>query len=681
MEIITMKIRTFKLLALSVLLFALFACGSFPKTALAEPIDLYGVTVDETTEYIDLRRRHIEDNGQALLAALPSLSSARYLDLDNCGLSEERILEIRDLYPDIKVIWRVNFIGMYSVRTDVKTILASYVGDGGLTDDASCKPLTYCEDVVNLDLGHNNHLRTLEFVRNMPELEVLIVAKDNIQDISPLADCKKLRYLEIYKNPDISDLSPLAGLTELRDLQIGMLPNVTDLSPLYDLELDRLWIGTQTPIPADQVAEYSRRHPNCEINLTDDAIDMSWRSIYGVGLSPKYLEIREIFNYGSDSSWSMAANDPYFYKPAGTIPPAYESMAEIRGKEVLAEMRSGSLPAPDEGGVLVLAGLTSSDVPALLSSLPQRTDISVVDLGDDQRSPIAWEDIRALQLACPNITFRYSFNLYGKPFTLSDTVMDLNHITIQDQGELVRRILPCMQNLELLDMDFCHVDDEHMAAIRDDFPNIKVVWRVWFGGSYSVRTDVEKILASSPGVAGNLTVNNTQSLRYCTEVKYLDVGHNEILRDISYVAYMPKLEVAILAMLNVEDISPLANCPELEYLEIQTNKITDLSPLKDLKKLHQLNIGYNFELYDISPLYGLTELERLWIGAFTPIPWQQVAEMMQRVPKCEINTDATDPHADWRWGNERYDLLVQQFGYDRAAYSYSWLDPLYQPHD
>ena len=679
METIIMKIRTFSLL-ICLCLFLAFLPGRYIPRASAAPIDLYGVTVDETTEYIDLRRRHIEDNGEALLAALPALSSARYLDLDNCGLSETRILEIRALYPDIKVIWRVGFSGIYSVRTDVKTILASYVGDGGLTDDASCRALTFCTDVVNLDLGHNNHLKTVEFTRNMPNLEVLIVAKDDVQNIDALASCKKLRYLELYKNPAISDLSPLSGLTELRDLQIGMLPNVTDLSPLYDLELDRLWIGTQTPIPAEQVAEYARRHPNCEINLTDDAIDVAWRTIFGVGFCPQYRAIRDIFRYGDETSWNMAGNDPYFYMPAGAIPPVYESLASIRGKQILEALQSGDLPEPDSSGVLGLAGIDTQKASALMTALSGRQDIREVDLGSDRDSSVTWEDIAALQSAYPDITFRYAFTLYDKPFTLDDTVMDLNHITIKDQGELVRRILPCMKKLEKLDMDFCSVDDEHMAAIRDDFPNIKVVWRVWFGGNYSVRTDVEKILASSPGVAGNLTVNHTKSLRYCTEVKYLDVGHNEILRDISFVAYMPKLEVAILAMLNVEDISAIANCPELEFLEIQTNRITDLSPLKDLKKLHHLNICYNFELRDLSPVYGLTELERLWIGAFTPIPAEQIAEMQKRVPGCVINTEATDPHADWRWGNERYNLLVQQFGYDKAAYSYSWLDPLYLEH-
>ena len=246
-----------------------------------------------------------------------------------------------------------------------------------------------------------------------------------------------------------------------------------------------------------------------------------------------------------------------------------------------------------------------------------------------------------------------------------------------DNGQLVRQVISCMPNLRYLDMDSCGVDDIHMAQIRDDFPSVKVVWRVWFGSNYTVRTDVTKILASIPSVGGNLLVSNTGALKYCTEVKYLDVGHNEELCDISFAAYMPDLEVAIFAMLNFTDLTPLMNCTKLEYLEIQTNKITDLSPLQNLTGLHHLNLGYNKDISDLSPLYGLTNLERLWIGKFTSIPEEQVEEMQRRVPNCVIDTEATDPHAGWRYGNERYDLLVQQFGYDTQDYAFPWKDPLF----
>ena len=140
----------------------LLMLAALPASAHAdESITLYGVEMPLDTVYIDLRRITIGDNGEELLSALPRMKNARFLDLDQCGLEESRILEIRDAFPNMKVIWRVSFSTGYNVRTDVKTILASYVGDFGLTDDESCKPLTYCTDVVNLDLGHNNNMTSV----------------------------------------------------------------------------------------------------------------------------------------------------------------------------------------------------------------------------------------------------------------------------------------------------------------------------------------------------------------------------------------------------------------------------------------------------------------------------------------------------------------------------------------
>ena len=647
-----------------------------PKARFYYTFRLYGVTMTLDEDYIDLRRISIKDNGDTLVAALPCLKQARFLDLDTCDLPEERILEIREMFPEIRVIWRVSFSTGYSVRTDVKTILASYVGDFGLTDDESCKPLTYCVDVVNLDLGHNNIMTTVDFVRYMPNLEVLIIAKDDVKDISALAECKKLRYLELYMNPRIEDLSPLAGLTELRDLEIGLLPNVTDLSPIYGLELDRLWIGTETGIPPEQVEEYSRRHPNCVINLTDDEIDSTWRyqETHGYAapavLWPQYQEIRNIFRYGSDTSWSFAGNDPYFYMGPGMIP--HEEHIQVQKASSIRDIE-----VSEEDDFLDLTGITSADVPYALELFDQLPLLDTVDLGSDTLSELTWDNIHTLQLAAPEAEFLYSFVLYGKSFSLSDETMDLRRITIDDNGQLVRQVVSCMPNLRYLDMDSCGVDDIHMAQIRYYFPSVKVVWRVWFGSNYTVRTDVKKILASMPSVGGNLLVSNTGALKYCTEVKYLDVGHNEELCDISFAAYMPDLEVAIFAMLNFTDLTPLMNCTKLEYLEIQTNKITDLSPLQNLTGLHHLNLGYNKDISDLSPLYGLTNLERLWIGKFTSIPEEQVEEMQRRVPNCVIDTEATDPHAGWRYGNERYDLLVQQFGYDTQDYAFPWKDPLF----
>ena len=291
----------------------------------------------------------------------------------------------------------------------------------------------------------------------------------------------------------------------------------------------------------------------------------------------------------------------------------------------------------------------------------------------------------------PDINVDYKFGIFDRTPGIHDIKLDLNHRKMTDQGEEVREVIACMPDLKWLDMDSCGVDDEYMAAIRDDYPEVKVVWRIWFGvrKTYSVRTNVLRILASAPENAGSLTPASAASLKYCTDVKYLDIGHNEYLYNIDFVRYMPNLEVFIVMDGTISDLSPLENCPHLEFLEIFTNRITDLSPLANAKELKHLNINWNHHLKDITPLYGL-DLERLWIGIINEVPKEQIEEFKKLHPNCVVNDYSIDSHEDWRWDKDknyypRYALLREQMGYHYPEggtdYVFYWMDPLYEPHD
>ena len=258
--------------------------------------------------------------------------------------------------------------------------------------------------------------------------------------------------------------------------------------------------------------------------------------------------------------------------------------------------------------------------------------------------------------------------------------MILSHRKMSDQGEAVREVLPYMTRCRFLDMDSCGVDNEHMAAIRDDFPEIKVVWRVWFGTAYTCRTDVTRILASSEGEA----IHNADSagLYYCTDVVYMDIGHSK-LTDLSFLYNMPKLEVLIVACAPWTDPTPIGSLSELEYLEVLSTFCSSVEPFANLHKLKHLNIGNCSRITDITPLYGMTQLERLWIGSVTPVPKEQKEKIREMLPDTVINT-TTRNHKSEGWCKDpyqvnvpRYALLREQFGdYQGSAYAYAWSDIL-----
>ena len=369
---------------------------------------------------------------------------------------------------------------------------------------------------------------------------------------------------------------------------------------------------------------------------------------------------------------------------------------------------------------LDLSSMTADQVGEAASVLRSMNSVKLIHLGSEGNG-LGWDSIAAIHDAAPNAVLDYGFNILGVDTNLSAEELSFSHIKMNDQGSAVRSVLPYMVNLRKLDMDSCDVSNDAMAGIRNDFPKVDVIWRIWFAG-YSVRTDVERILASSTARGGTVTNEEAAKLQYCDHVKYLDLGHNKVISDISFVRGMPNLEVFIIAINDLSDISPLADCHNLEYLEINSTNVTDLTPLSNATSLRHLNIGRTVKseentgddlnrprVSDLSPLFGLSDLERLWIGQLNAevIPKEQIDKMAEIMhvdnlynedgtynEYCErINVTSGDPSQGtwrttgerplWVWEqwlatgvfndplNDRYTLLREQFQYDLGNYAYS----------
>ena len=335
-----------------------------------------------------------------------------------------------------------------------------------------------------------------------------------------------------------------------------------------------------------------------------------------------------------------------------------------------------------------LSQATEDELSAFLRSLPELKALKVIELGRDKAEDprVSWETLETIEETRPDVEIRYQFTVHKYRFDLQGEILNLNHIKFDDGGALAVRIAKCMPNLQILDMDSCGVPDEDMAAIRDLFPDVHVVWRVFFGRAYSARTDVDRLMISNPAKSGYNDINDAalKGLYYCTRVRYLDLGHLDRITDVGYVANMPDLEVLIIAMTAIKNIDALANCTHLNYLEFQTSAACDLTPLKELKELRDLNICYNFALRSIRPIMDL-ELDRLYIGCLTPISRDQIEEYKAKHPNCIVNTTTLDPtEEEWRLLRKggaapRYEQLRKemQYGTNPMCYAYNECDRRY----
>ena len=440
-----------------------------------------------------------------------------------------------------------------------------------------------------------------------------------------------------------------------------------------------------------EIAEWAAAHPEVEVNYSlplpggrtvdsqAESMDLEWAGsddLNGIMTVFPYMKNLRALHLGDVGGERLTMQDLLRIQDAA--PDLELDFVAVLNGEIL-DSNAESID---------LTHLRHEDTAGLAMILPYMQNLKTVELGvqAEGEEQIAWEDIALLRASCPNAKFQYSFRLYGRDLDLDAERLDFRGAEVDDNGAALYSVLSCMNHCTYLDMDSTNVDNEELAKLRDLFPETEIVWRVWFGTNYSVRTDAERILASKPSVGG--MIYDTSPLQYCTNIKYLDLGHNDEMPDISFVAHMPKLEVLIIAMTGVTDLSPLKNCDRLEYLELNSSQIADLSPLEGHTALRHLNIACCPNITDISPLYGISELERLWIGNETPIPSDQVAEMHAAAPSCTINTTTSDPHGE-AWRFTRYDpeepkyywvprhkLLREQLGYNYQEYSFYWLDPM-----
>ena len=750
-----------------------------PEAQFSFAFELFGQTISTSAEKVEFVDVKIGNEGeQAIRDALDMLPNCTYFKLDNCGLDNEVMANIRDDYPNTKIVWRVFQTNKNrSWLTDTEVMRAVY----GINDKNS-DFLKYCTEVKYMDLGHNTEMVDISFCAYMPNLEIAILSGSPIKDLTPLANCKKLEFLELAWCGHITDVSPLAACDSLKYLNIGhtSIKNVESLKGLKLEQLSFVNSGNKVGMTEAKWKEIQAMFPDCWItynplkNSTATPYGKGWRYNNDNTYTACYKKVREVFGYDAIDQVIAGGNSS---APTGNA--AVTTVTKVVTADTISELEqypnlkeanlTGStcydailkymkdhpnvavtFTVPLGGSTTVKnttkelsvnhgsydfdvlsqnlkyvtslktltfpsTSLSADQIGALKNTYPSisvkytmatqgteiGTDINAVDLSavtaDQLDATIAqlnahpnvvWvelmkssggsnlsvSDVKKLQTACPNVIFHYSFDLFGKTVSTTDAKVEFVNKTIGNSGESkIREALDILSACTYFKLDNCGLSNEVLAKIRDDYPNTKVVWRVYqTNKNRSWLTDTDTLRA----VYG-ISDSNSGVFKYCTEVKYMDLGHNTEMVDISFCAYMPNLEIAILSGAPIKDLSPLANCKKLEFLEIAwCGLVTDVSPLAGCDSLKHLNVGHT-RVKDFSALTHL-KLEMLsYVNSgnrvgFTEAHWEEIQAMF---PDCWItfnplfDNNATPYGAGWRYKTSGgytpiYRKVRDVFGYD-----------------
>ena len=266
----------------------------FPDAEVSCAFTLYGKQVTSEDTFLDLTGVKV-DSTEPLESALELLPKLEKVDMTDCGISDEDMNALNKRHENVKIVWTM-YMGRSSViRTDDQGFIGTMDHYLQFTNKTIMK-LTYCEDMVCLDLGHRipTGLK-LDFLYDMPQLQYLVLADCRATDITPIGSLKNLIYLEMVMSY-ASDLSPIMECESLLDLDVcfsydtyGQKDRNFEIFTSLSGHLERLWYSSLMIDPA-RYEELKQAMPNTDVHCiyaTAQATGEGWR------YHKRYYEMRD----------------------------------------------------------------------------------------------------------------------------------------------------------------------------------------------------------------------------------------------------------------------------------------------------------------------------------------------------------------------------------------------------
>ena len=230
---------------------------------------------------------------------LPLLERIDIYDLD---WPNEDSMFVQDEHPEKRVIFRLR-TAVYDLRTDI-TVYSTLPREYEFTTEKLYPILTYCRDLVALDIGHQTAFKSIEPLRNLKKLKVLILADLNLENIDALAELTELEYLELFIENQVQDFSPLANCTKMKDINLCYCRYLTDLSFLDSMpDLENGWFSQGIEqIPKEEQERVIAEHPNCHFEFRNNRYSTGdgWRAVdRNVGIRKAFANWPKVVNFNA----------------------------------------------------------------------------------------------------------------------------------------------------------------------------------------------------------------------------------------------------------------------------------------------------------------------------------------------------------------------------------------------
>ena len=439
---------------------------------------------------------------------------------------------------------------------------------------------------------------------------------------------------------DYSQLSKVHAL-EVVDLTDSSFDS---LSVLYDCKHLKEVILTDRELSAEDCIAFYRHLPNahlvCSVNINGQVYDSGITSLTVEHADSDTQQLYASLNRLKmlDMTACRVSDDTYRLLDEALPDCTVMIRTVIAGTEYTTDAEaltlSGTLSAEEADRVWYFKNLKSIDLRKCTNP----------DLLNDYHA------------AHPDVVLNNPIVLLGKQVGTEDESVDLrgSRFTLKQVKAALSEALPHMKSLKKIDMCGCGLSDRDMEKLCDAYPDIKFVWMVHFQ-EWDVRTDA--VVFSALNKPGNKQFDQNDYaplLKYCTELRAIDLG-NSLITDISDFFSLKKLRAVILNGNQITDISAFSNLYDLELIEMNGgNGIKNADALRGLQNLRYVNFWSNKELTDLTPLY---DHEKLEIAIFHhTVPQKERKWFKKSNPDCDTyyTVDSSMIHSNKQWRDNPY---------------------------
>ena len=283
------------------------------------------VQADRSVSYVNFGATQVTDL-QRLEAFLDELPNLAEVEMYETSMSAAWAKELSERYPNVRFGWTFRIPCTkngadftHVVRTDATSFSTMHNNRSPVHTSADFEVLRYCTRLMAVDIGHNN-VEDLSFLTALPHLRVLIIGRNNsLSDISPLAACTELEYLEAF-SCKIQSVAPLLNCPHLMDLNIPnnrvqdpeLFAQMTSLKRLW--AFNYAWNSMETSyVDSSMMAMIRNALPGCQVNFNQAGTGGDWRYYGGDSNGtkvPHYEVITSMFVNGGGSYVPFADSQP-----------------------------------------------------------------------------------------------------------------------------------------------------------------------------------------------------------------------------------------------------------------------------------------------------------------------------------------------------------------------------------